>query len=74
MPKKTLEGLVIRDSKDKTIAVKVENKKQHKRYKKMIKVNKVYLAHNETNDIKAGAKVKIEEHKPFSKRKTWIVV
>jgi len=74
MPKKILEGVAIRDSKDKTVAVRVESKKLHKRYKKMVKIKKTYLVHDENNDIKSGVTVKIEEHKPFSKRKAWIVV
>lgn len=74
MPKRILEGVAVKDSINKTVAVEVENKKQHKRYKKMVTSKKKYLAHTEDNSVKAGEVVKIQEHPPFSKRKAWLVV
>lgn len=74
MPKRILEGLALKDSLNNTVVVSVESKKQHKRYKKMVRSKKKYLAHDENNAIKSGSLVKIQEHTPFSKRKKWLVI
>ena len=74
MPKRILEGVVISDKMDKTIVVKVERRVQHPIYKKFIRRSKKYAAHDEANLCKIGDKVRIEECRPISKRKTWTVV
>ena len=72
--KKTLKGTVISDKMDKTIVVLVERIKQHPRYKKRYRVFKKYKAHDSTNKYKIGDKVIIQESKPISKDKKWIVI
>ena len=76
MPKRILEGVVFSDKMDKTIVVKVERRVQHPIYKKFIRRSKKYHAHDETNAYKGkvGAKVRIRECRPISKRKSWEVV
>lgn len=71
--KKTLKGVVISDKMDKTIVVSVERIKEHPRYKKRYKVQKKYKAHDPENKYKVGDKVIIQECRPISKEKRWIV-
>jgi len=70
---KTLIGQVVSDKMEKTVAVKVDVLWQHPLYKKRVKRSKKYLAHDEIG-VKVGQKVKIEETKPRSKRKSWQVL
>ncbi|MDO9364003.1 MAG: 30S ribosomal protein S17 [Sphingopyxis sp.] len=74
MPKRILTGTVVSDKGDKTVVVKVERKVKHPLYGKIIRRSKKYHAHDEDNSIKAGETVRIEETKPISKLKTWIVL
>ena len=74
MPKKILNGKVIRDKNDKTIIVLVKRKYSHPFLKKVLTSSKKYHAHDEKNKYKVGDNVKIIEAKPFSKRKKWEVI
>jgi small subunit ribosomal protein S17 len=74
MPKRILQGVVVSDACDKTVIVRVERRVMHPVYKKYITRSKKYAAHDELNAIKAGATVRIEESRPISKRKRWIVL
>ena len=73
MPKRLLSGKVISSNSNKTIVVEVTRRVKHKLYKKIIKKVKKYHAHDETNAYKIGDIVTIQESKPISKMKTWIV-
>lgn len=74
MPRRILQGVVVSDKADKTIAVKVERRFTHPLYKKTVRVSKKYLAHDPNNSFKIGDNVRIIETKPMSKRKKWHVV
>ncbi|MGH6988682.1 MAG: 30S ribosomal protein S17 [Stellaceae bacterium] len=74
MPKRILQGVVVSDKSEKTIIVNVERRVMHPVYKKFIKRSKKYVAHDETNTCKVGDLVRIEESRPISKRKRWVVV
>ena len=74
MPKRILQGVAVRDARDKTVIVRVERRVMHPVYKKFIMRSKKYAAHDELNQIKAGATVRIEESRPISKRKCWLVI
>ena len=74
MPKRLLSGLVVSSSSNKTIVVEVTRRVKHKLYKKIIKRAKKYHAHDENNSFKKGDTVTIEETKPISKLKSWIVL
>ena len=74
MPKRVLKGIVISDKLDKTITVLVSRKVMHPVYKKYIKRSKKYSAHDENNKFKVGELVTIQENKPISRTKKWIVV
>jgi small subunit ribosomal protein S17 len=64
-------GTVVSDKGDKTIVVKVDTIKAHRRYKKVIRQSKRFHAHDEQNAAKIGDVVKIIETRPISKTKNW---
>ena len=74
MPKRVLTGRVTSDKMDKTVTVLVDRRVMHPLYKKFIRRSKKYAAHDEANLCKIGDMVRIEECRPISKRKTWLVI
>ena len=74
MPRRVLSGVVVSDKADKTVSVLVERRLMHPMYKKFITRSKRYLAHDEDNRCKVGDMVFIEESRPMSKTKSWVVV
>ena len=74
MPRRVLTGRVTSDKMDKTVTVLVDRRVMHPLYKKFIRKSKKYAAHDEQNTCKIGDTVRIEECRPISKRKTWLVV
>ena len=74
MPKRILSGTICKATNKKTVVVEVERTFKHPMYKKYIKRSKKYHAHDETNVLRVGDKVMIEETRPISKLKTWKVV
>lgn len=71
---KLLKGVVVSDKMDKTVVVAVNRLVKHPKYGKFINRTKRYKAHDETNTFKVGDEVSIQEVKPISKDKTFIVV
>ena len=74
MPKRILSGKVVKKTGDKTVSVLVTRQTTHPIYKKIIRVSKKYLAHDEANKFDIGDSVKIRESKPLSKKKNWEVI
>ncbi len=74
MPKRILQGVVVSDKNDKTIVVLVERRFTHPVLKKTVRRSKKYHAHDEANLAKAGDVVRIEECRPMSKQKSWMLV
>ncbi|QDO98937.1 30S ribosomal protein S17 [Ferrovibrio terrae] len=74
MPKRVLQGVVVSNKGNKTIVVKVERRIMDPVYKKFIRRSKNYHAHDENNSRKEGEVVSIQESKPISKLKRWIVI
>ena len=74
MPKRILQGTVVSDKNDKTVVVKVERRFTHPVMKKTVRQTKNYKAHDENNTFKVGDIVSIEESKPISKDKRWVVL
>ena len=68
---KTREGVVVSTAMDKTIVVVVSRRIKHPQYRKYIRVNKKYAAHDEKNECNKGDRVVIAESRPLSKRKRW---
>ncbi|MBV9859107.1 MAG: 30S ribosomal protein S17 [Alphaproteobacteria bacterium] len=74
MPRRILQGVVVSDACDKTVIVRVERRLMHEVYKKFITRSKKYAAHDEENRFRTGDTVQIEESRPISKRKRWVVL
>ena len=74
MSRRILQGRVMRDSKDKSVIVKVERRVKHPLYQKLIRRSKKYMAHDENNLCKEGDFVRIQECRPISKRKSWEIL
>ncbi len=74
MPKRILQGVVVSDKQSKTVVVKVERRFTHPLLKKTVRRSKNYHAHDEHKSAKVGDFVSIEETRPISKLKRWIVV
>lgn len=72
--KKTLMGKVVSTKMTKTVVVMVERKLRHPVYHKVIVRHKKFKAHNEKLDLMVGDTVKIEETKPISRDKHFIVI
>jgi len=71
---KILTGRVVSISGAKTIAVKIDRLVRHPKYGKRFVRSKTYLAHDETNRSKIGETVRIQETRPFSRRKTFKLI
>ena len=74
MPTRILQGVVVSDKQEKTLVVKVERRFTHPLLKKTVRKTKNYHAHVETKTQKVGDTVSIEETRPISKLKRWIIV
>lgn len=74
MPKRILQGVVVSDKNEKTVVVKVERRFAHPLLRKTVRRSKRYQAHDESNQVKVGEQVSIEECSPISKSKCWTVV
>jgi small subunit ribosomal protein S17 len=64
-------GLVVSTKMDKTIVVEIEMRKAHPKYKRVLKSNKKFYAHDEQNSARLGDMVRIRETRPLSKLKRW---
>jgi small subunit ribosomal protein S17 len=72
--RKVREGQVVSNKMDKTAVVAVVERVRHPKYGKfMLRTKKLY-AHDETNDVNIGDKVRVMETRPLSKNKRWRVV
>jgi small subunit ribosomal protein S17 len=66
-------GRVDSNKMDKTIVVTVDYVKRHPLYHKRMTRTSRFFAHDEHNLCKQGDLVRIEETRPLSKKKRWIV-
>ena len=69
----TRVGVVVSDKMDKTIVVSVERQFKHSLYKKIVRKHKKFKAHDEKNECKIGDVVQIQESKPISRDKRWVL-
>ena len=74
MPKRILQGTVVSDKSEKTVIVEVERRYTHPLYKKVVRRSKKYHAHDESNALKVGDRVRIQETAPISRTKRWAVI
>lgn len=66
-------GRVVSNSMEKSVVVAVDRLVKHGLYKKTIRRTSKFMAHDEANECNVGDRVTIEETRPRSKRKRWIV-
>lgn len=71
---KQFVGTIVSDKMDKTRVVVVERVKKHPKYQKRFRVHKRFKAHDENNEYHTGDKVVIQETRPLSKDKRWIIL
>lgn len=68
------KGVVVSDKMDKTVVVEVTRLKKHQKYKKYFKVTTKFKAHDEENKYHTGDRVVIQETRPLSRDKRFMVV
>jgi small subunit ribosomal protein S17 len=74
MATKERVGVVASDKMNKTVVVTVESRSPHGKYGKIVVRTKRYKAHDEENLAREGDRVRIQETRPLSRTKRWIVV
>jgi small subunit ribosomal protein S17 len=67
-------GTVVSDKADKTITVRIDIAKRHRRYRKIVRSSSTLHAHDERNDANAGDLVRVVECRPMSRTKRWRLV
>jgi small subunit ribosomal protein S17 len=71
---KTRQGVVVSDKADKTITVRIDIARRHRRYEKIVRTSSTLHAHDETNDAHIGDTVIVRESRPLSRLKRWRLV
>lgn len=69
-----LKGAVVSDKMNKTRVIEVTRLKKHAKYEKFYRISTRFKAHDENNEYKTGDVVIIQETRPISKDKRWIIV
>ena len=71
---KVRQGVVVSDKADKTITVRVDVARRHRRYEKIVRSSGTLHAHDENNDAHEGDVVRVIESRPLSRTKRWKLV
>jgi small subunit ribosomal protein S17 len=71
---KTRQGVVVSDKADKTITVRIDVTRRHRRYSKIVRTSNTLHAHDEANDAHVGDTVIVRESRPLSRLKRWRLV
>ena len=71
---KTRQGVVVSDRADKTITVRIDISRRHRRYEKIVRTSNNLHAHDESNDAHIGDTVIIRECRPLSRTKRWRLI
>ena len=71
---KTRQGVVVSDKADKTIVVRIDVTRRHRRYHKILRSSQTLHAHDERNDAHEGDTVRVIETRPMSRTKRWRLV
>jgi len=72
-PRKVREGVITSTAMDKTVVVHVTDRVRHALYGKTMQRSKKLYAHDESNDLNVGDRVRVQETRPLSKLKRWRV-
>jgi small subunit ribosomal protein S17 len=71
---KVRQGIVVSDKADKTITVRIDTARRHRRYEKIVRTSQTLHAHDESNDAHIGDTVIVREARPLSRTKRWRLV
>jgi small subunit ribosomal protein S17 len=71
---KVRQGIVVSDRADKTITVRIDTARRHRRYQKIVRTSRTLHAHDERNDAHVGDTVVVREARPLSRTKRWRLV
>lgn len=72
--RKLRQGIVVGDGADKTITVRIDTARRHRRYSKIVRTSQTLHAHDETNDANIGDTVTVREARPLSRNKRWRLI
>ncbi len=68
------QGIVVSDKAEKTITVRIDVARRHRRYEKIVRSSTTLHAHDENNDAHIGDTVRVIESRPLSRTKRWALV
>jgi small subunit ribosomal protein S17 len=68
------QGIVVSDKAEKTITVRIDVARRHRRYEKIVRSSSTLHAHDENNDAHEGDVVRVIESRPLSRSKRWKLV
>jgi small subunit ribosomal protein S17 len=71
---KVRQGIVVSDKADKTITVRIDTARRHRRYEKIVRTSQTLHAHDESNDAHIGDTVVVREARPLSRTKRWRLI
>ncbi|MBV9818460.1 MAG: 30S ribosomal protein S17 [Solirubrobacterales bacterium] len=71
---KTRQGVVVSDKADKTITVRIDVVRRHRRYEKIVRTSSTLHVHDESNDAHTGDTVIVRESRPMSRLKRWRLI
>jgi small subunit ribosomal protein S17 len=71
---KVRQGIVVSDKADKTITVRIDVARRHRRYQKIVRTSQTLHAHDESNDAHIGDTVTVREARPLSRLKRWRLI
>jgi small subunit ribosomal protein S17 len=71
---KVRQGIVVSDKADKTITVRIDLTRRHRKYQKIVATSRNLHAHDESNDAHIGDTVVVRECRPLSRSKRWRLV
>ncbi len=72
--RKVRQGVVVSDKADKTITVRIDVARRHRRYEKIVRSSGTLHAHDENNEAHEGDTVRVVESRPLSRTKRWKLV
>jgi small subunit ribosomal protein S17 len=72
--RKVRQGVVVSDKADKTITVRIDVARRHRRYEKIVRSSSTLHAHDENNEAHEGDVVRVIESRPLSRTKRWKLV
>jgi small subunit ribosomal protein S17 len=68
------QGVVVSDKADKTITVRIDVARRHRRYEKIVRSSSTLHAHDESNEAHEGDVVRVIESRPLSRTKRWKLI